>query len=227
MYRLLIALALLLPGPVMAWGKYGHETIARIAMTQVSPKTRTAVAVLLRHGRELDTPTCPLRTIEDASVWPDCVRGLKDQFSYTASWHYQNVDVCRPFDLKAACRDGNCVSAQIERNARLLVRHDLPPRERLMALAFLVHFVGDLHMPLHAGDRSDKGGNDVKSSYGIVAGARMNMHGIWDGALAERAITTPAEWRDRAVVRNPDLCARDDGGGNARGLEPRNLAGGA
>lgn len=60
-----------------------------------------------------------------------------------------------------------------------------------MALAFLIHFVGDLHMPLHAGDRSDKGGNEVKSTYGIVSGARMNMHGIWDGALAERAISTP------------------------------------
>ena len=196
MYRILIALALfgsliLLPHAALAWGQYGHETVARIAMAQVSARTRGQIHALLRHAPELGVAACPLRTIEDASVWPDCIRALKDRFSYTAPWHYQNVDVCRQFDLKAACKDGNCVSAQIERNARLLAQRDLPARERLMALSFLIHFVGDLHMPLHAGDRGDRGGNDVRASYGIVASARMNMHGIWDGAMAERAISTP------------------------------------
>jgi hypothetical protein len=82
------------------------------------------------------------------------------------------------------------VSAQIERQARLLADRNVPDRERLMALAFLVHFVGDLHQPMHAGDRGDKGGNDVKANYGIIAG-RTNLHSIWDGYLAERAISTP------------------------------------
>ena len=132
-----------------------------------------------------------MRSLEDASVWPDCIKGLKDRYSYAFSWHYQNVDVCKPFDLKAACKDGHCVSAQVERNARLLADKALPPRERLMALAFLAHFVGDLHMPLHAGDRGDLGGNQVKAAYGIFAGSRLNLHSIWDGYLAERAISTP------------------------------------
>jgi len=208
MRTLFILLLLLMPSPALAWWEYGHETVAKIALAEASPKARVEIALLLARSRDLATPSCPIRSIADASVWPDCIKGLKDRFSYAASWHYQNVDICKPFDLKSACRDGNCVSAQITRNAKLLADRSLPPRERLMALAFLVHFVGDLHMPLHAGDRSDRGGNDLKARYGIYAGSRLNLHSIWDGYLAERAISTaPAgavgvrgEPHDRAAI---------------------------
>jgi hypothetical protein len=176
--------------PAQAYWEHGHETVARIAWLQVRPDTRASIAALLRQGRLLETPDCPVSTLEQASVWADCVKPLGDRFSYAYSWHYQNVDVCKPFDLKAACKDGNCVSAQIERAARLLADRSVPTRERLMALAFLTHFVGDLHQPMHAGDHADLGGNKVSASYGIIAG-RTNLHSIWDGWLAERAISTP------------------------------------
>ena len=184
---LLIALA---PSPALAWWEYGHETVAQIAYLNVSPRTRAEIDRLLRQARLLDTPTCPARTIAQASVWPDCIKTLGDRFSYASTWHYQNVDVCRPFDLAAPCRDGNCVSAQIERNLRLLADRNLPVRERLFALAFVVHLMGDLHQPLHAGDRSDLGGNRVTASYGLIAG-RTNLHSIWDGYLADRGISEP------------------------------------
>lgn len=180
----------LLPVPAAAFWDYGHETIATIAETSVSPATKREIRRLLAQSALLDTPTCPARTLQQASVWPDCIKRLEDRFSYAAPWHYQNVDICRPFDQESACRDGNCVSAQIERNARLLADRSLPMRERVMALAFLVHFIGDLHQPLHAGDRGDIGGNRFAASYGLIAG-RTNLHTIWDGFLAERAISTP------------------------------------
>ena len=190
--RLLAALiaALLTASPAAAWWEYGHESVARIAMDSVRPDTRAAIRRLLAKGRLLETPDCQVATIELASYWPDCIKALGDRFSHAAPWHYQNVDVCKSFDLKPACRDGNCVSAQIERQARLLADRQLPDRERLMALAFLIHFVGDLHQPMHAGDRGDKGGNEVKANYGLIGG-RTNLHSIWDGYLAERAISTP------------------------------------
>lgn len=188
--RILLLLALAAAGsPAHAWWAYGHYTVARVAETQVRPSTRQAIRRLVAHSRELETPMCPLRTVEEASVWPDCVRALGDRFSYTAPWHYQNVDICKPFDLKAACRDGNCVSAQIDRNAKLLADEALPRRERLMALAFLIHFVGDLHMPLHAGDKGDLGGNRFGADYGVITG--RNIHAIWDGYLPDRAISEP------------------------------------
>jgi hypothetical protein len=191
MMRVLFALLLLaIATPANAWWDYGHKTIASIAWNTIRPETRAAIRELLRHERAIETPTCPLKSIEDASYWPDCIKGLGARFDYAFSWHYQNVDVCKPFDLASACKDGHCVSRQIGRNAKLLADPAVPARERLMALAFLAHFVGDLHMPLHAGDRSDRGGNDVKAAYGIAEG-RINLHLLWDGYLAERAITTP------------------------------------
>ena len=185
-----ILIALFTASPAPAYWEYGHETVARIAWREMRPDTRRAVARLLAQGRLLDTPTCPVATIEQASIWADCIKPLGDRFAYAYSWHYQNVDICKPFDLKAACKDGNCVSAQIERQARLLADTSVPQREKVMALAFIVHFVGDLHQPMHAGDHNDLGGNRVPVSYGLIAG-RTNLHSIWDGWLAERAITTP------------------------------------
>jgi hypothetical protein len=192
--RLLISLslllALLLPSPASAWWEYGHETVGRIGYMSASPHTRREIDRLLRLGSLLDTPTCSVRTIERAAYWPDCIKTLGERFSYTSPWHYQNVDICRPFDQDTPCRDGNCVSAQIERNVRLLADRRVPTRERLMALAFLVHFMGDLHQPMHAGDRGDLGGNRVQASYGAIAG-RTNLHSIWDGYLADRGISQP------------------------------------
>jgi S1/P1 Nuclease len=190
--RLMILFMLLVsPTSARAWWEYGHETVAKVAMATAKPTTRARVAALLTQSKLLDTPTCPARTLEQASVWADCIKGLKERFNYAFSWHYQNVDICKPFDLTAACKDGNCVSAQVTRNAKLLADKSLPVRERIMALAFLTHFVGDLHMPLHAGDRTDRGGNDQKAAYGLFAGSRLNLHSVWDGYLAERALSTP------------------------------------
>lgn len=186
----LLLAALCAASPAAAWWEYGHESVARIAMDSVRPNTRAAIHRLLAKGGLLETPDCPVATIEQASVWADCIKPLGDRFSYASSWHYQNVDICKPFDLKSACKDGHCVSAQIERNARLLADRKVPERERLMALAFLVHFVGDLAQPMHGGDKGDLGGNRVAANYGIIGG-RVNLHSIWDGLLAERAISTP------------------------------------
>ncbi|HYJ53181.1 MAG TPA: S1/P1 nuclease [Allosphingosinicella sp.] len=189
--RLLLALALVLASaPALAWWEYGHETVATIAWLKASPRTRAEIDRLLRQARLLDTPTCPARTIEQASVWPDCIKTLGERFSYASTWHYQNVDVCRPFDQASACRDGNCISAQIERNMRLLANRQLPVRERIFALAFVVHLLGDLHQPMHTGDRGDLGGNRLGANYGLIAG-RTNLHTIWDGYLADRGISEP------------------------------------
>jgi hypothetical protein len=190
-FRLLCALlALTASAPAAAYWEYTHRLVASIAWAEVQPRTRAELRALLREGRRLETPECPTTTLEEASVWADCIKPMGDRFSYQSSWHYQNVDICKPFSLRESCRDGNCVSAQIERNARLLADRKLPVRERVMALAYLTHFVGDLAQPMHGGDRGDRGGNDVPLTYGVVAG-RANLHSVWDGWLAERAVTTP------------------------------------
>jgi hypothetical protein len=153
----------------------------------MSPKARAQMQRLLRSAPMLGTPKCAMRNIADVSVWADCIKSDRVRWGYTNSWHYQNVDICKPFDLKSACADGNCVSAQIDRNFALLSNKALPKHVRLEALAFLIHFVGDIHQPLHAGDRADRGGNDLKATYGVMPG--YNLHSVWDGLLADRALS--------------------------------------
>jgi len=214
--RLGLLLALLAPAPSLAWWEYGHQTVGRIAWMEIAPRTRAELRRLMASAPLLETPTCSVRTIEAVSYWPDCVKTLGERFSYASPWHYQNADICRPFDLTAACRDGNCVSAQIERQLRLLADSRVPRRERLMAFAFLVHFMGDLHQPMHAGDHGDLGGNRVPVTYGFIAG-RTNLHSAWDGFLADRGMSTPpgdaagilseVAPDERAAMREGDVAA--------------------
>lgn len=186
------ALALIAAQPALAWGDYAHRLTARIAAAQLTPAARAEVRRLLAGAPAMDTPTCRLATLEDASVWPDCVRGTGDaRFAASAPWHYQNISLCGDFDITAACPDGNCVTAQVARQQALLADCNRPAAERVAALAYLVHFVGDMHQPLHIGDKGDRGGNDVRAAFGFKAPDRMNLHRIWDTELAERALTEP------------------------------------
>ena len=189
MKRPLITMIVLLAplAPAQSYWEYGHQTVAQIAQANMSPVARANMRRLLRAAPMLGTPTCAMRNIADVSVWADCIKGDRVRWGYTNSWHYQNVDICKPFDLKSACADGNCVSAQIDRNFALLSNKALPAHVRLEALAFLVHFVGDIHQPLHAGDHADRGGNDLKTTYGVMPG--YNLHSVWDGLLADRALS--------------------------------------
>lgn len=80
------------------------------------------------------------------------------------------------------------MTAQIERHAARLADRRLAARERLIALAFVVHLVGDLHNPMHAADRDDQGGNRLAVRYGVIP---TNLHLSWDGYLMERGVSEP------------------------------------
>lgn len=194
MKRLLAAMAALLalvPAPAQAWGFYAHRQTAAIAEANVSPEVRARIRALLAHEKALGTPDCPLKTLQDAAVWADCVRSESWRWGYTAAWHYRTAPICEAFDPRSRCAGGNCVTAQITRAHRVLADERLPAAIRLEALAFMVHFAGDVHMPLHSGDHDDQGGNARRAAYGIKPG--LNLHSIWDGPLAERAISDPAD----------------------------------
>ena len=201
------ALAVLMPAPAQAWGFYAHRKTAEIAEANISAEARAEIRRLMRSEELVGTPECPLATLEDASVWPDCVRRTRWRWGYTAAWHYRTAPICEAYNARANCPGGSCVTAQIERAHRVLADESLPDHIRLEALAFMVHFAGDVHMPLHSGDKSDRGGNDREATYGIVPG--LNLHRIWDGPLAERAISDPAD----PVVRRYSAAERAELGG--------------
>lgn len=207
----LLALTLLasalVPTSAQAWGFYAHRKTAEIAEANVSPETRAKIRDLMRSETLVGTPDCPLASIEDASVWPDCIRRDRWRWGYTAAWHYRTAPICEAYDARRNCPGGACVTGQIDRAHRVLADESLPDHVRLEALAFMVHFAGDVHMPLHSGDRDDRGGNDRRADYGIKPG--LNLHRIWDGPLAERAISDPAD----PVVRRYSAAERADLGG--------------
>ena len=141
-YALVFLLLSLAPAPAFAWAEYGHQTIAAIAQDNIKPATRAKIRALFKAEKLIGTPDCPLSSMKEASTWADCVRRDRMRWGYTGPWHYQNIDICQPFDLKSACANGNCVSAQIDRNAALLADENLPANVRLEALGFSDTFHG-------------------------------------------------------------------------------------
>ena len=205
---LLISL-LLVPAPALGWGAEGHEIVADVALRELTPAARRQVAQLLGSDAML---------IEQSN-WADEIR---DQRRDTARWHFVDIPLDAPgFVPQRDCAHGDCVVAQIEGEVRTLRNPRLGNMARSQALLFLVHFVADVHQPLHAEDNDDKGGNGVRVRIGRE---RTNLHRVWDvdvvevsgldpdaiAASIERAITpeqrqawargTPADWANEAHV---------------------------
>jgi len=214
--RLLCLLACL-PLHAHAWGPAGHRIVAQLAERKLSPTARAETRRLLALTHD--------RSLADVATWADDLRDdpqRKALARATAPLHFVNFSGpdCR-FDAARACADGRCVVAAIERYAKVLADRSRPPAERAEALRFVVHFVGDVHQPLHAGYRGDRGGNRYQVR---LDGRGTNLHAVWDTpvlasrklgwqAHAERlakspaaAGGTPAQWAEQSC-----RATRDDG----------------
>ena len=157
-----------LPAVAVAWGTEGHQLVVEYATEKLS------VAALSEANRLLSTE--PGATLLSISTWADEVRNPA-----TSAWHYVNFprDGGCHFDADRMCIQGACVTEAIVRQAAVL-RSNLPDKQRLKALKYLVHFVADVHQPLHAGYANDRGGN----SYQIQAfGRGTNLHSLWDSGM--------------------------------------------
>jgi hypothetical protein len=161
---------LLTPAPAFAWGAEGHEIIASIAVRELTPIARAQIAQLL--GREA--------TLIHDSNWADKIRDRRPQ---TGPWHYVDIPLgASGYDARRDCGSGNCIVAQIAHDLNVLGNNRQPRAARAEALRFLIHFVGDIHQPLHAVDNDDRGGNAVRV---YLAGDRTNLHRVWDVEVVE------------------------------------------
>jgi hypothetical protein len=172
MKRLLIALLLLAPAlapaPALAWGQNGHRVTGAIADRHLSPKARAAVKELL--GTE---------SLAEASTWPDFMRSAPEPFWQEQSlpWHYVTIPVGKGYS--GAPSEGDAVTA-LKRFSEVARNPKESLADRQAALRFVIHIVGDLSQPLHAGREGDRGGNDVKVSF---FGEQTNLHTVWDTLL--------------------------------------------
>lgn len=182
------ALSAVLSPPARAWGPLGHRLVGHLAQSELSPKARAEVARLLRG--EADP------TLAGVANWADDLRGSDPGFGRRSSpWHYVNLaeDGCR-YDAARDCKRGDCVVEAIRRQRAILADRARPAPERAQALKFIIHFVGDIHQPLHAGHAHDRGGNDVQIN---LDGKGSNLHRLWDSELLATAKLAESEWLTR------------------------------
>lgn len=182
--KLLLAAAMLLPAQAWGWGKTGHRVIGRIAEPYLTPAARAGVRSIL--GPE---------TMTEASNWPDFMRSDPSEFwQHTASpWHYVTVPKGKTYAQVGAPPEGDGVTA-LQRFSATVRDPRASLADKKPALRFIIHIVGDLQQPLHAGNGQDKGGNDVKVTF---LGRPTNLHAVWDSGLMDDeqlSYTEMADW---------------------------------
>lgn len=182
MRRIILALliAALTPGLSHAWGSKGHKVVAALSLEYLSDAARTGVQSLL--GADDDKYI-------NAAVWADQIRNDRPQ---TKPWHFVDIPNNAPgYDPARDCKNQNCAVARIDLFAKQLADRKAAKAKRVEALKFVIHFVGDIHQPLHgAEDDNDQGGNLV---FVTVDGITDKLHSVWDTQLVNKLGSTPEE----------------------------------
>ena len=170
--RNLLLYTSLLSAPLMwGWGQKGHDTVAYIAECHLTPETKAAAEELL-DGKSI---VYYANWLDNASHTPE--------YAYSKTWHYKNIDAGENYENVAINEDGDIVKA-LEDNIKILGDKMASKEEKALALKMVVHFLGDIHQPLHMGHASDLGGNRVHVKY---FKSPTNLHTVWDSRLVESA----------------------------------------
>jgi hypothetical protein len=192
--------------PALPWGDEGHKTIALIAQQCLTRSAKGQITAMLAADTDPLTP----HDMASEAAWADRYRDMGHRtkhYEQTQNWHYTDIEIDHP-DLTAACFGHNslpastlasngppqaCAVDKIKQFQAELTVPNLDTEERLYALKFLLHLVGDLHQPLHSSDNHDKGGNEIKVVVdGFAHNARDELHGFWDTQFVERIRRRPA-----------------------------------
>jgi len=196
----LALLLVLLPLHAYAWGSKGHAVTAEIAERGLSPNVAAQVRAL--------NFSAPLREIASLpDDWrADETKGLRP--GDTGPLHYSNIPNDQAtFDRARDCKDDQCVVAAIEKYTAVLKDRAQPRDKRREALIYIVHFMGDLHQPMHAAGGQvkdeqsgqmvmDRGGNLVKIR---LLGVETNLHSAWDGLLVDWGPATVDAYADHLL----------------------------
>jgi S1/P1 Nuclease len=172
--RQMLASLLLVPAfapAALAWGNLGHRAVGRIAERHLTPQATRAVAELLAPEE-----------LAYVTTWADEIRP-DPAWAKAAPWHYVTIPNGETYDSSKKDAGGDILEA-IPRFERTLADRDAPRAERVQALKWLGHLVGDLHQPLHVGRGDDRGGNDILV---LWFNEPTNLHAVWDNKIIETA----------------------------------------
>ena len=185
--------------PVLAWGGQGHRLVADVAATRLTPEVDAQVKQLLALEGH--------KAMSDVASWADELRERNPVLGKrSATWHYVNIadrnkpagENCR-YEEPVHCHGRNCVVSAIEDQGARLADRSLPAEQRLEALKFVIHFVGDVHQPMHAGYGHDKGGNDFQIQFN---GRGTNLHSLWDSGMIRTRNLDDAGYLQRLLAQD-------------------------
>lgn len=180
-------MALMIVPNALGWGQKGHDVVAYVAEQNISCRVARKVAKVL-EGHSL---VYYANWMDNASHTPE--------YAHTSTWHYANVDEGYTYQTMPKNEKGDVVQAVMQLTEQLK-KGGMTAQEESVALRMLIHLVGDLHCPMHAGHKSDLGGNLVEVLY---FGKPQKLHSIWDSALVESAHNWGyTEWQ-REIDRQP------------------------
>lgn len=176
-----IAAGLLLLAPrVLAWGTLGHETIAYMAQDYVQSSTKTYVEGILGISNS--------SYMASVATWADSYR-YTTAGAFSAPFHYIDANDSPPSSCSVEydrdCGDSGCSVSAITNYTNILLDSSSSDSEKLDAMRFVIHFVGDIHQPLHD-EAIDVGGNTIDVTYGTES---TNLHHIWDTEMVEQLAT--------------------------------------
>jgi hypothetical protein len=225
--------------PAHPWGDEGHEVIGLIADHYLEPAVRSRVqAMLARDGTGLTATD-----IAHEATWADKYRDSDRnstgvRYRRTRNWHFVDLEMDGP-DLNRACfgRPGpfpgspaslgparDCIVDKIEEFSAELASPTTGDEERRLALQFLLHLVGDVHQPLHAGDDHDQGGNRKTASAPGIAPNTLHHH--WDTEFVARLGANDVEIARRLLAQIDDAKRAQWSGGTPEtwGMESWSVA---
>lgn len=163
-----------MPVQSMAWGQLGHRVVGQIANSYLSAKTKIEITKIL--GTE---------SVALAGTWADFIRS-DTSYKYLDVWHYINFDKGLNYDqFKGALKEDTSLNDAYNAITFLtkeLKKKSLPKNKKQMYLRLLIHFVGDIHQPLHVSAVGTQGGNDIKVQW---FGQASNLHRVWDSDMIE------------------------------------------
>lgn len=199
-----LAAAALVPAPARAWDDVGHMAIAIVAWRHMTPVARERAVALLRAAppgaglaqlrpNEGGPEARDLALFARAATWPDLVRDRRDSVRWATyhhpTWHYLNWywradSAGRPVVVTGLPTDSENVVERITALRPVLADASVPAASRAVALAWVMHLVGDIHNPVHTASRvtaahpeGDRGANLVHLT---EDGRPTNLHAVWD-----------------------------------------------
>jgi len=164
--------------PPLQWGQVGHALVASVAQALLNTTTTAAVTNLLPDVNG---------SMAAVASWADQIRKT---YPWSAELHYINTpDWLCDYSYQRDCQlngvMGICVDGAIQNYTNRLLDSSLPFDQQNEALKFLIHFVGDIHQPLHCGFTTDKGGNTFEGHFN---NKKVNLHEIWDTSIVVERI---------------------------------------